>query len=111
MDTLEGHLDSGAWEPLLAHVKAMIDAGLADKAVEEADPRDAYRAHPELVLLILRQRYIDLRLSPEAQGASDFYTQAILSEYPDGRSSGSVFADRSLLEGLRALAGSVQIPA
>jgi hypothetical protein len=111
LEIVEGHLASGAWEPLLAQLKAMVDAGLADKAVEDADPRDAYRAHPELVLAIMRQRYVDLRVSAaaEAHASADYYTESVLPHYPDGSSSGSAFVDRWILEDLRALSQSAEI--
>ncbi|KAK1628822.1 hypothetical protein QYE76_003137 [Lolium multiflorum] len=104
---LENLLQDGAWDDLLKLLEHRVIIGDAETAVVDADPSDIYAAHPELVLLLLRQRYFDLRRYGQTAEARVYYRDQIEARYPQGTSTGSTFADSTILEELHTLSRTV----
>jgi pentatricopeptide repeat protein len=87
------------WEQALGILDEMVKRGEAvNGAVDgaQADPPEIRRSHPELVILLRGQRYIDMKKRGGDLDAQTYYHDFITAIYPQNASTGSSFADKLL---------------
>lgn len=101
---LDSYLREGQWEHALQLLDRWVAEGKADNgAVEAGAPeRDIYKAHPELVLWLRGQNYLDMQKQGCIRASEVYYHNSIAALYPDGVSTGSSFAD-TIIESLKKI--------
>lgn len=101
---LDALLHEGKWDRALQVLARMVFQGEAvNGAVEGAPGLDIYKAHPELVLWLRGQAYFDMWREGCTTASEAYHRDSIAALYPDGSSTGSIFADNNIMPSIREL--------